>query len=271
VPSSVPVRLAGHPAAFLPLARLAVRTAAPRAADPGLRARGAPALAALRADRPALHDGRLLVLDRFDAGTLVVREGSYFDHLAVGLAVAADPQARATATALAGGDPLRDGTGRSAGIGVSVTCVVDGGTGLLLGRRRPDLAVEGGRWHVAPSGMLEAAPELPLHATAARECLEELGVTRPPGAFRLLGVGWDLRRLTPEIALRLDLEDGAGLASRLAPDEFTEGRVWPLADLAGFWAAHGPDELTPPAAAAVALLQASLRQEAAPTAAGGPA
>ncbi len=248
----------GHPAAILPLAALEVRTVAPRPPDAGLRARGAPALAALRADRPAVHDGRLLVLDRLDADALHVREGSYFDHLAIGLAVAADPAARELAAALALGDPLRDGTGRSAGVGVSVTCVVEGGTGLLLGRRRPDLAVEGGRWHVAPSGMLEAAPERPLHATAARECAEELGISRPPEAFRLLGVGWDLRRLTPEVALRLDVEDGNALAGRLSPDEFTEGRLWPLDDLAGFWAAHGPDELTPPAAAAIALLQASL-------------
>jgi 8-oxo-dGTP pyrophosphatase MutT (NUDIX family) len=231
---------------------------APRPADPGLRARGAPALAALRADRPRLHDGRLLVLDALDGGVLAVREGSYFDHVAIGLAVAGEDEARDLATRLAGGDPLRSGAGRSAGIGVSVTCVVEGGTGLLLGRRRPDLAVEGGRWHVAPSGMLEASPERPLHATAARECAEELGIVRPPGAFRLLGIGWDLRRLTPEVALRLDLEDGSELAGRLAPDEFTEGRIWPLDDLPGFWAAHGPDALTPPAAAAIALLQASL-------------
>jgi 8-oxo-dGTP pyrophosphatase MutT (NUDIX family) len=192
---------------------------------------------------------------------LTVREGGYFDHVAIGLAVAARPAARELATRLAGGDPLRSGRGRSAGIGVSVTCVVEGGTGLLLGRRRADLAVEGGRWHVAPSGMLEAAPRLPLHATAAREGFEELGISAAPEAFRLLGVGWDLRRLTPEVALRLDLEADAGLAGRLAPDEFTEGRIWPLDDLAGFWAAHGPEELTPPAAAAVALLQASLAGE----------
>jgi len=178
--------------------------------------------------------------------------------VAIGLAVAQDAAARAAAGALAGGDPLRSGAGRSAGVGVSVACVVEGGTGLLLGRRRPDLAVEGGRWHVAPSGMLEAAAERPLHATAARECAEELGIERPPGAFRLLGIGWDLKRLTPEIALRLDLDGGAELAGRLADDEFTEGRVWPLDDLAGFWAAHGPDDLTPPAAAAVGLLAASL-------------
>lgn len=235
-----------------------MRIVPPQPADPCLRARGAPALAALRAERPNLHDGRLLVLDALHGEVLAVREGSYFDHVAVGLAVAGSPAARAAAVALAGGDPLRSGAGRSAGVGVSVTCVVDGGTGLLLGRRRPDLAVEGGRWHVAPSGMLEAAPERPLHATAARECAEELGIDRPPEAFRLLGVGWDLRRLTPEIALRLDLEDGAALAGRLAPDEFTEGRVWPLGDLAGFWAAHGPTRLTPPAAAAIALLEASL-------------
>jgi len=133
--------------------------------------------------------------------------------------------------------------------------------GRKMAASRADLAVEGGRWHVAPSGMLETAPRLPLHATAAREGFEELGISAAPEAFRLLGVGWDLRRLTPEVALRLDLEADAGLAGRLAPDEFTEGRIWPLDDLAGFWAAHGPEELTPPAAAAVALLQASLAGE----------
>jgi 8-oxo-dGTP pyrophosphatase MutT (NUDIX family) len=258
VPSPAPRHVPGHPAAVLPLGELEVRTVPSRPPDAGLRAAGAPALARLRADRPALHDGRLLVLDRLDGGRLDVREGSYFDHVAIGLAVAGDRGARAAATALAGGDPLRSGAGRTAGVGVSVVCVVEGGTGLLLGRRRPDLAVEGGAWHVAPSGMLEAAPDRPLHATAARECLEELGIARPSGAFRLLGVGWDLKRLTPEIALRLDLDGGAELAGRLALDEFTEGRVWPLDDLAGFWAAHGPGALTPPAAAAVALLEASL-------------
>jgi 8-oxo-dGTP pyrophosphatase MutT (NUDIX family) len=261
VPLPTPRPVAGHPAAVLPLQALEVRIVPPRPPDASLRAAGAPALARLRADRPKLHDGRLLVLDRLDGDRLDVREGSYVDHVAIGLAVAGDLAAREQAFALAGGDPLRDGTGRSAGIGVSVACVVGGGTGLLLGRRRPDLAVEGGFWHVAPSGMVEAAPERPLHATAARECLEELGIVRPPGAFRLLGVGWDLRRLTPEIALRLDLDAGAEVASRLAPDEFTEGRVWPLDDLAGFWAAHGPEALTPAAAAAIALLEASLGRD----------
>ena len=229
---------------MLALTALEVRTVAARPPDPALRGSGAAALAALRADRPRLHDGRLLVLDELRDGVLTVREGGYFDHVAIGLAVAAEPAARELATRLAGGDPLRSGRGRSAGIGVSVTCVV-----------------EGGRWHVAPSGMLETAPRLPLHATAAREGFEELGISAAPEAFRLLGVGWDLRRLTPEVALRLDLEADAGLAGRLAPDEFTEGRIWPLDDLAGFWAAHGPEELTPPAAAAVALLQASLAGE----------
>jgi hypothetical protein len=121
VPPPAPRSVPGHPAAVLALTALEVRTVAARPPDPALRGSGAAALAALRADRPRLHDGRLLVLDELRDGVLTVREGGYFDHVAIGLAVAAIRGAGA-GLALAGATRCgRHGPQRR--IGVSVACV----------------------------------------------------------------------------------------------------------------------------------------------------
>src|SRR4029453_17783173 len=45
-------------------------------------------------------------------------------------------------------------------------------------------------------------------AAVAREGREELGVDVDRGAVRMLGLGWDLARLRPEVCLALALEAG---------------------------------------------------------------
>jgi 8-oxo-dGTP pyrophosphatase MutT (NUDIX family) len=130
-------------------------------------------------------------------------------------ALAGDRALRARALALAGEDPLRRGDGRVAAIGLSVAATVPGGR-VLLGRRRADLPLDPGRWHVVPSGMLEPGPD-PIAAAVAREVREELGVVVDPRAVRMLGLGWDLERLRPEVCVALRLQVVPG---RAGGDEF---------------------------------------------------
>jgi 8-oxo-dGTP pyrophosphatase MutT (NUDIX family) len=213
----------------------------PWAVDPALGAGGAAHLAALRARVPGMHDGAVLAMTVVHGGVVHARRAGYFDMVATADALAGDPALRARALALAGDDPLRRGDGRVAAIGLSVAALVPGG-GVLLGRRRADLPLDPGRWHVVPSGMLE--PERhPIAAAVAREAREELGVAIDPAAVRMLGLGWDLARLRPEVCVALSLD---AVPAHAGGDEFDVVEVHDVA--------HPPAPLTPGAACALALL-----------------
>jgi 8-oxo-dGTP pyrophosphatase MutT (NUDIX family) len=209
--------------------------------DPALRAGGAAHLAALRRRVPTMHDGPVLAMTAVHGGVVRARRAGYFDMAATGDALAGDPALRALARALAGGDPLRRGDGRVAAIGLSVAAIVPGGR-VLLGRRRADLPLDPGRWHVVPSGMLEPEAD-PIAAAIAREGREELGVTIDPRAARILGLGWDLQRLRPEVCVALTLD---AVPARAGADEFDAVEAFDLA--------RPPAPLTPGAACALALL-----------------
>jgi hypothetical protein len=172
--------------------------------DPALRAGGAAHLAALRRRVPAMHDGAVLAMTSIEGAVVRARPAGYFDMVATGDALAGDAALRARAVALAGGDPLRRGDGRVAALGLSVAAVLPDGR-VLLGRRRAELPLDPGAWHVVPSGMLEPEPD-PVAAAVAREGREELGVEVASSAVRMLGVGWDLERLRPEVCLALELQ-----------------------------------------------------------------
>ncbi len=211
--------------------------------DAALRAGGAAHLAALRERAPAMHDGRVLAMTAVEGGRVRARVAGYFDMVATGDALAADLALRARAADLAGGEPLRRGDGRVAAIGLSVAALVPGGR-VLLGRRRPDLPLDPGHWHVVPSGMLEPAPGDPVARALAAEAREELGVEADPAAARVLGLGWDLARLRPEVCLALELD---GVPPRAGGDEFDA--------VEAFDPARPPAPLTPGAACALALLR----------------
>ena len=239
---ATPVR--GHPAAFCP-GDLELREAAQAAfLDPGLMSAGRAHLDEVLRHSPETHDGPVAVLGRIEGSTVSVAPSSYFAALATGDSLRAEWERegfgalRARAHELAGDDPLRNGHGRAAAIGLAVAAVYGGR--VLLARRAAHLAVDPGRWHVAPSGTLE--PRVALADQLARELEEEIGVTAvgPPAG---LGLGFDLLRLRAELCFRLELysEDFA------LGEEFTEASwVDPLES----W----PDPLAPAAAAVLALL-----------------
>jgi 8-oxo-dGTP pyrophosphatase MutT (NUDIX family) len=209
--------------------------------DPALRAGGAAHLAALRRRVPAMHDGPVLAMTVVDGGLVRARRAGYFDMVATCDALAGDPALRARALALAGAEPLRRGDGRAAAIGLSVAATLPDGR-VLLGRRRAELPLDPGRWHVVPSGMLEPGPE-PVATAVAREAREELGLTIDPAAVRVLGLGWDLDRLRPEVCVALALD---AVPAGAGGDEFD------VVD--AFDVARPPAPLTPGAACALALL-----------------
>lgn len=231
--------------------------------DEQLRAAGQAHLDAIRAGNPGAFDGPVLALTRQADGRVVAGRGHYFDMLATCDALReeweADPAhtpLRDRADALAGGDPVARGDGRAAAIGISVAVTV--GTGaersVLLGHRSADVAMDPGRWHIAPSGMLEPGSGLePVASALLRELAEETGVgqTGPP---RLLGVGFDLTRLRPEICLQVE---AGNAAVRVAGVEFDDGELVPL-QWESLWQRFGPDDLTPAAAATLALLEGRL-------------
>jgi 8-oxo-dGTP pyrophosphatase MutT (NUDIX family) len=267
------VRRAGraYPAAIEPSSADAIAVADVTApVDGELSAAGAPHLAAIRAER-RVHDGRVAVLDKVAGDRVTAAIGSYFDMIATCDSLAAEYAGssgplplRERAHLVAGGDPLHDGRGRAAAIGVSVAAVVRG-RGLVLGRRRGDLAVEPGRWHVLPSGIVEEWEDDPVLDTLARELREEIGVDFGDEAelrARLtpLGLAHDLPRLRPDLCFRLDLEDvpvGELAADRDELDAIEVVDLTP-AGLRAFWRNHPPSSLTPPAAATVALLEAGV-------------
>jgi 8-oxo-dGTP pyrophosphatase MutT (NUDIX family) len=209
--------------------------------DRALRVGGAAHLAALRRRVPAMHDGPVLAMTAVSNGLVHTRRAGYFDMVATADALARDPALRARAAALAGEDPLHRGDGRVAAVGLSVAATLPDGR-VLLGRRRPELPLDPGAWHVVPSGMLEPGPD-PIGAAVAREALEELGVDADPRAMRMLGLGWDLARLRPEVCVALALE---AVPARAGGDEF---------DLVeAFEVGRPPAPLTPGAACALTLL-----------------
>jgi 8-oxo-dGTP pyrophosphatase MutT (NUDIX family) len=213
----------------------------PWAVDPALRAGGAAHLAALRRRVPAMHDGPVLAMTAVDGGVVHARRAGYFDMVATGDALAGDPALRARALTLAGDDPLRRGDGRVAAIGLSVATVLPDGR-VLLGRRRADLPLDPGRWHVVPSGMLEPGAD-PIAAAVAREGREELGVAVDPGTVRMLGLGWDLERLRPEVCVALSFD---AVPARAGGDA--------LDAIEAFDPTRPPAELTAGAACALRLL-----------------
>ena len=184
-----------------------------------------------------MHDGPVLAMTAVAGGVVRARRAGYFDMVATADALAGDPALHARAGALAGDDPLHRGDGRAAAIGLSVAALVPGG-GVLLGRRRADLPLDPGLWHVVPSGMLEPEPD-PVVAAIVREAREELGVDVDPGAVRMLGLGWDLARLRPEVCVALALE---AVPARAGGDEFDVVEAFDLA--------RPPAPLTPGAACA---------------------
>lgn len=280
----------------LPDGARVVVAADPVVVDPDLRAAGEAHLAAVRAASGA-HDGKVLCLSSVAAGTdpavpgpaaqdptVVAGRGGYFDMLATcdvlaGELDAAGPAAtwddlplRRRVHDLAG-DPFLAGHGRAAAFGVSVLLVVrtPDGPGVVVGRRSARVAAGRGRWHVAPSGMLEEARDgRHVATTVATELREELGVVRSVGAvgagLRVVGLATDLERLRPDLVVVLDLDrdlEGAGRpdgAALVAGPEFDELEVVPLtpAGFAAFWAARPPSAVTPPGAGALALLEGGL-------------
>lgn len=239
--------------------------------DARLAEAGESHLQAIAARAPGLHDGSVLVLERIEGDVLHVTRSGYFamlrtcDALIDELERAGDDTdpaglpMRARAHELAGGRPLELGTGRAAAVGVSavVTTMVDGRPGFVIGRRRADLAADPGKWHVAPSGMVEPSDDGdPLGATTRAELREELGTgLTGSGPPRVLGVAHDLRRLRPEMCLRIDVAGGLRLPG--STGEFESFEIVPLDEMPRFWREHGPDRLTPAAAGALALLEAS--------------
>jgi 8-oxo-dGTP pyrophosphatase MutT (NUDIX family) len=209
--------------------------------DAALRAGGAAHLAAVRRRFPAMHDGPVLAMTSVHGGVVRARRAGYYDMVATADALAGDPQLHARACALAGDDPRHRGDGRAAAIGLSVAALVPGGR-VLLGRRRAGLPLDPGRWHVVPSGMLEPEPD-PIATAVVREAREELGVDVDRAAVRMLGLGWDLARLRPEVCVALALDAVPGSAG---------GEEFDVVE--AFDAARPPAPLTPGAACALALL-----------------
>lgn len=98
----------------------------------------------------------------------------------------------------------RDGTGRTAAIGIStVVAWRESGRWLALAGRitSKSMPARAGQIHVAPSGMF--APPYSVAANVRRELREETGLELGPGALRLTGVAVNLKNLRPEICTLL--------------------------------------------------------------------
>jgi hypothetical protein len=204
--------------------------------DAELKRRGQAHLDAVRARSPGMFDGPVLALDRIEDGVVHALNASYFDMVATCDALAADPELRAYAEQLAAPDPLRNGAGRAAAIGVTVLVIrrlgyagsgrsaagASGPRGFTLGRRAAHLALDPGRWHVVPSGTVDARG---LAATIADELATEHGVHELP-PMRLIALGHDLGRLRPELTVITD--DLGDIGPPVPSDEFVEFRDVPL-------------------------------------------
>jgi hypothetical protein len=217
--------------------------------DPELRRRGAPHLDSVLARSSGTFDGPILALDRVDQGQIHAVRAGYFDMIATCDSLAGDPELRDLAERLAAPDPLRIGTGRAAAIGVTAVAVRGGR--FTLGKRAPHLPLDPNRWHVVPSGTVDGRG---LIETLASELHEEHGIADAVG-LRVIGVGYDLWRLRPELAVIT--EDLGDIPPPEPSDEFVEFREIPLelGALAQAWAL----ELTPAAAVAIAAVERELQ------------
>jgi hypothetical protein len=216
--------------------------------DAELRRRGQSHLDAVRARSPGMFDGPVLALDRIEDGVIHAARASYFDMVATCDALAEDPELRAYAAGLAAPDPLRSGAGRAAAIGVTVVVIRRGV--FTLGRRSAHLALDPGRWHVVPSGTVDARG---LAATIADELAGEHGIHELP-PMRLIALGHDLGRLRPELTVITgDLGD---IGPPPPSEEFAEFREVAL-DRDQIARARELD-LTPAAALALAALEREL-------------
>jgi hypothetical protein len=204
--------------------------------DPELRRRGEAHLDAVRGRSPGMFDGPVLALERIEDGVIHALHASYFDMVATCDALAGDPELRAYAEELAGPDPLSNGYGRAAAIGVTAVVVrrigsAPGGSapvgsaprgpgtrGFTLGRRAAHLALDPGRWHVVPSGTVDARG---LEATLADELATEHGIDEVP-PIRAISLGHDRARLRPELAVIT--EDLGDIGPPPPSDEFAEFR-----------------------------------------------
>jgi hypothetical protein len=156
-------------------------------------------------------------------------------------ALAADAELRAYAEELAAPDPLLNGHGRAAAIGVTAIVIRDGR--LTLGRRADHLALDPGRWHIVPSGTVDGRG---LRATLLDELAGEHGIDALP-PIRQISLGHDLTRLRPE--LTVITEDLGDIGPPHASDEFVEFREIRIAE-------DVPDlDLTPAAALALDALR----------------
>jgi hypothetical protein len=216
--------------------------------DPELRRRGQAHLDAVRARSPGMFDGPVLALERIEDDVIHAVRAGYFDMVATCDALAADPELRAYAEELAAPDPLRNGFGRAAAIGVTVLAIRN--RAFTLGRRAAHLALDPGRWHVVPSGTVDTRG---LAATIADELAAEHGVAAPP-PMRVLALGHDRSRLRPELTVITgDLGD---IGPPPLSDEFTEFREVAL-DPAAIASARELD-LTPAASLALDAVVGSL-------------
>jgi len=217
--------------------------------DPELLAAGRSHLDEVARRTPRLYDGPVLALDRVEGETLHTRPSGYLATVATADALRAEWERegfgplRARAHEVAGSDPLRNGNGRAAAVGLAVVTALGGR--VLLGRRSDNVAADPGLWHTAPSGMLE--PGVDLADQMGRELEEELGPQDVGWSAEVLGLGFDLLRLRPEVCWSLEPIDEPEL--RLG-EEFVEAR-W--IDPAVEW----PEDLTPAAATALALFLAN--------------
>jgi 8-oxo-dGTP pyrophosphatase MutT (NUDIX family) len=217
--------------------------------DAELRRRGTPHLEAVLARSSGTFDGPILALERVDEGRIHAVRAGYFDMIATCDSLAGDPQLRELAERLAAPDPLRIGTGRAAAIGVTAIAVRGGR--FTLGRRAPHLPLDPDRWHVVPSGTVDGRG---LIETLASELREEHGIDDVDG-LRVIGVGYDLWRLRPELAVMTpDLGD---IPPPPPSDEFVEFReiALDLDAIAGAWEL----DLTPAAAVAIAAVERELQ------------
>ena len=219
------------------------------AVDPELRRRGTPHLDEVLARSSGTFDGPILALDRVDRGQIHAVRAGYFDMIATCDSLAADPELHEYASELATPDPLRIGTGRAAAIGLSAI-VVRGGV-FTLGRRSDALPLDPGRWHVVVSGTVDSRGAI---GTLADELAGEHGISGHVSA-RVIGLGFDLTRLRPELAVMT--EDLGDIPPPEPSDEFVEFREIRL-DLGALAAAWELD-LTPAAAVAVAAVERELQ------------
>jgi hypothetical protein len=217
--------------------------------DPELRRRGTPHLEAVLARSKGTFDGPILALERVDRGQIHAVRAGYFDMIATCDSLAGDPELHAYASQLAAPDPLRIGTGRAAAIGLSVIVVRSGV--FTLGRRSDALPLDPGRWHVVASGTVDGRG---VAGTLVDELAGEHGIRSEVNA-RVIGLGFDLTRLRPELAVMT--EDLGDIPPPEPSDEFVEFREIQL-DLGALGAAWEL-ELTPAAAVAIAAVERELQ------------